>query len=113
MKNISLVKDIENLTQIPSNILEKISALAEKDICNIVYEEYVTSDRTLMSIDIGIGYIILDLESEDGYIQYTFEPSSKLEKMLIKTINEKESPLVDDIEKSLTRRVVSLYKELV
>lgn len=113
MKELNLIEDLSNLTQIPIDILQKINSVAEKDICNLVYEEYVNSEKSILNINIGIGILKLDLETEEGYIQYTFEPSRKLEKSLIKTINEEESPLIVDIENKLKTKVLSLYKELV
>lgn len=112
MKNDLLV-DLSNLVQLPIEVMNNINKIAEKDIAHIFYENYVLYGKEEITIDIGIGNLILYINKEKEYITYEFIPFKSLENMLLKTIEDKQSPLVVSIENTLSNKVMSLYKELV
>lgn len=113
MKQINLLENVSTLTKIPLNILYTITKTAEKDICHCLYEEFILSDKTFISYDIGFGSLYITYNVDDESVSYEFIPNKKFEKDVINTLNNKEDILVKDIELNLKNKVLSLYKELV
>lgn len=104
-----LLSDISSLTNIKYSIINKLKEISEECICDYVLEAILKNDD-LIEIDIGIGKISI-LVLEDG-VEYSFRPSSSLEKSISKTILDDENILVDKVEKGLSNRLLSTYKEL-
>lgn len=110
---MSVIKDLSTLTQLPTETLKSLVNIAEKDICHLLYENYILMDKNKLVLDIGIGDLILNINTEEEYVQYEFIPSKHFERAILKTLEDKESPLIKDIEKNFSDKVLSLYKELV
>ena len=109
----NLLNDLTQLTQIPIETLLNMKRVAEKDIAHIFYENYVLYDKEEITIDIGIGNLILRINKNEEYITYEFVPFKSLENLLLNSIEDKESPLINSVESTLSQKVMSLYKELV
>lgn len=105
-----LLKDISPLTNIKDKIINKMSNISELCICDYI-NELDMIDEDVLNIDIGIG--IISMLIVDDEIQYSFSPSESLEKMIIKTIEDKESPLVNKLEVNLENKINSTYKDIV
>jgi len=113
MKQINLLEDISTLTKIPVNILYTIANTAEKNICHGVYDEFVLSEKNSIMYDIGIGDLIILLDSDNEFLSYEFKPNKKFEKDLIQTLTNNTDILTESIESNLKNKILSLYKELV
>ena len=110
---MNVIKDLSILTQLPAETLTGLVAITEKDICHLLYENYVLMNKNELVLNIGIGDLILHINTEEEFLNYEFIPSKHFERALLKTLEDKESPLIKDIEKNFGDKVLSLYKELV
>lgn len=110
---MNVIKDLSTLTQLPTETLMGLVNVVEKDICHLIYENYILMGKNEIILDVGIGSLILHINTEEEYLNYEFIPSKHFERLLLKTLDEGESPLIKDIEKNFSDRVLSLYKELV
>ena len=106
----SLINDLAIITTIPVNSLQKLKEKEIYIICNDV-EESTLQNRNITEINIGIGNLFLEVE--EGFINYKFIPSSKLEKNLIDTIINKKNPLTNVFEEALANRIVKTYKDML
>ena len=100
---------MSSLTTVQRVSLDRLVSQANKCICHDI-KELMVSDFNCACINIGIGNLFIDLN--ENSVKYRFEPSSKLENYIINTILTGKSPVIDDIEKSLTNKVNNVYKEL-
>lgn len=112
MENTTVLDNIATLTQIPPYILERLSNTAVKEICHEVYVDHVLNKKETVSLNIGIGFLHLDINSVEGTVSYSFVPSRQLEKDLIHTLREESDILTEAIETNLNKKVLSLYREL-
>lgn len=114
-KQTNVLEDLAELTQVPVSILVSISEILIKEIGHLAYEEFILSGREEAVIDLGIGCLTLYSGTADGenFISYDFTPSKQLERTLVDTLTEEESPLIDSIEKKLQSKILALYKELL
>jgi hypothetical protein len=110
MNNVDLVSDIATLTTLPDKTLRRLCDKSMECICHNVLET-LQNDELETNIDISIGNIKIIVENDE--IHYRFIPSSKLEDMLIETLNTRNDPLITDIEESLTVRILNAYKDLI
>lgn len=108
--NYDLIKNLGILTLIKHSILKKMVEISENCICDSVLDA-VQSEEDIISINIGIGTLFINIV--DYEISYKFEPSQRLEKKLIKSIDTGESPLVQNAETKLNKKIVNTYKELL
>ena len=113
MYDINTLDDLSILTKVPKSTLKNIFETLEKEIGHQVYNELILSEKASIILDIGIGELVINLNSEEEFVTYDFIPSKSLEKDIIQTLTAKESPLVRSIEKNLESKILSLYKELV
>ncbi len=104
-----LLNDISNIYSIRASIMTKLSELAELCICDYLVEAKLSEDD-LVEVNIGIGKICF-IMLEDS-IEYRFVPSTKLEKLIIKSIASMKSPIINASEQGLENKLVSTYKEL-
>ena len=105
-----LNQDLSDVTGIPKLTLDNLSYKACTCLGHSVYESLLKKEP-LTEIDIGIGTLYIKVEGND--IKYKFIPSTKLETTVSFTIQNKESPLIVDAEKSLKTRIEKTYKELL
>ena len=105
-----LLKDVSYITNINDKIIDKLSNIAKLCICDYINELDII-DEDVLNVDIGIG--IISMLIVDDEIQYSFSPSTILEEALIKTIEDKESPLINKLEVNLEKKINSTYKDIV
>lgn len=107
---MNLNNELSILTQIPINVLDKLSNISKKCILHNIHQSCL-EDKDCLEIDIGYGNIIMYISDEN--IVYRFVPSKDFEKSIINTIDSQEDPLILDIEQSLKKKVLNVYKELI
>lgn len=107
---ISIVNDLATITTIPINSLQKLKEKEIYLICNAV-EESTLQNKEITEINLGVGNLIISVEN--GFINYKFTPSSKLEKNLISTIVKKKNPLTNLCEEALANKIVRTYKDML
>lgn len=108
--NRYLLKDVSSLTNINDKIISKLADISKLCICDYINELDII-DEDVLNVDIGIG--IISMLIVDDEIQYSFSPSTILEEALIKTIEDKESPLINKLEVNLEKKINSTYKDIV
>ena len=106
----SIVADLATITTIPMNSLQKLKEKEIYLICNSV-EEMLLQNKETTEINIGFGDLIISVEN--GFINYKFIPSTKLEKNLVETIVKKKNPLTSAFEEALANRIVKTYKDML
>lgn len=105
----NLIEDISKLSNISISTLKNINSLGQNIISHDVLESVIKNNEKCI-IDIGIGDLIIK-RIEDN-ITYKFIPCEDLENKLIKVFNNKKSPLKEEIDKTLGKRVNDTYKNL-
>lgn len=113
MTNNKIINDISILTNIPTYIIYNIFDITEKEIQRELYESIILSEKDKVDIDLGIGNLLINVDKDVESLTYDFIPSKSLEKGVIKSLRNKENPIIDSIERNLKNKVLSLYKELV
>lgn len=107
---MDLIKDIATISSIPYASLIKLFDKAEDCICYGV-DESIKNFEELCKIDVGFGYLYIKYEEDKLY--YKFSPSLSLEKKLVDTLSNGSSPLVTNLEKTISSRIMNAYKELL
>ena len=107
---INIVDDIATLTTIPKFTLSKLISIANSCISHAVIESMNDNSDTC-EIDIGIGYLIIDITNSD--LRFRFEPNNSLQRLIINSIETKQSDLVTEVEKSLKDKILNTYKDLL
>jgi hypothetical protein len=110
MNTFDLVSDISIITTLPDKTLRRLCEKGNECICHNVLET-IQNGESETSIDITMGVIKIIVENDE--IHYRFIPSSKLEDMLVTTLNNGTDPLIKHIENSLTNRILTVYKDLI
>lgn len=113
MTNNKIINDISILTNIPTYIIYNIFDITEKEIQRELYESIILSEKDKVDIDLGIGNLLINVDKDVESLTYDFIPSKSLEKGVIKSLRNKENPIIDSVERNLKNKVLSLYKELV
>ena len=103
---ISLLDDLEKLTTIPKEKLQKLCDKANW----IIVDTLAESNDKVIDIDIGIG--ILQLINNEN-LTYRFIPSKDLEKAIIKYFDTGNNPLQNTLEKTLADRIINVYKDIL
>lgn len=106
----NLIDDISSLSLIKPSILNKLIDISQSCLCDYVDNMSILED-SLVEVDIGIG--TLNIFIEEDAIKYQFKPSKKLEKNLVQTVVDGNSPLTYKIEKKLNKKILNTYKELL
>ena len=105
-----LVDDLSTITNISRQTLEKLTSLSISCICDAV-EDDVLKGNDVVTIDIGIGQLMI--KHTDNDMRYKFIPGAKLEEAVVQTIINDKNPLKVEIEDTLKKRILSIYKELL
>lgn len=105
-----LIQNLCSLTQIRYSVFNKLLQISENCICDYTLNS-IEEDEDIITINIGLGLIYINIIENE--IEYKFIPNKKLEKKLLKTIENGESPLVQDIESKLNKKIIDTYKELL
>lgn len=108
MSNIT--RDVSKLTTIPYATLSKLKDIEVACIGHDVYEGVLKNEQQITA-DVGIGELFIKITPEE--IRYKFIPSSYLEETVRNSVVNKESPLVQKIERKLRDKVMNVYKELL
>lgn len=106
----NLIQNLEDLTQINSSVYSKITRISESCICDYIIHA-IENDEDIVSVYIGLG--TLELNISDDEIFYKFIPNKKFEKKILKTLETEDSPLVQEIEAKLNKKILDTYKELL
>lgn len=112
MNEYDCINDLSNLTTIPEVNLNRLFELLSDDICQCVVDSCQKFEDTSI-IDLNFGKLVINIDNEEDNIKYKFIPSRQFENALVKSIIDKKSPLIDSVEKSLSKKIVNLYKELL
>ena len=107
MNNYDLINDMQVLTQIPLNTINKLVDIAIKDVAQIILTSS-KEENGISAIDIGIGD--LKYQFVDDNIVFSFEPTEYLVDLIS---NKKTTILEDSISEKLKNKVLSTYKELM
>lgn len=106
----NIIEDVSKLTSISKDALNKLQEKSIWCICNAVYENQLINS-ILTEIDLGIGKLYISNEEEG--VKYKFIPSSYLENMVNKTLDDNKNPLQLIVEKKLANRIVNTYKTII
>ena len=106
MNTYSLVNDVQSLTQIPLNTLNKLVDVSSKDIAQIIHNS-VNNTEEIFTIDIGFGNLSYQFVDDD--IVFSFTPSDYLVELIMLNKNVVE----DSISERLKNKILSTYKELM
>lgn len=107
---INLVEDVSKLTDVPDKTLDKFTGIIEYCIAHAICESCFNNNH-ITEIDVGFGEIHIKTDA-DG-VRYRFLPSKNLEKMIVESIVNKRSPIIQKIDKSLQEKIDRAYKELI
>lgn len=107
---VDILEKVSLLTTIDKKSLVKLVDKVDLCICDELYKESLVNDSRCY-FDIGVGVLGIDYSSGDS-VKYKFTPSKEFEKMVVGTLTKKETPLVDKVEQSLVKKIVSTYKDL-
>ena len=105
---MAINKDLSALTNISITSIDKILDRYQDVICYQLQENLLNNPDEI-TLDIFIGKLILYINKNE--VTYKFIPSSKFEKDIISTINNNECPLIGRLEKTLTEKITTAYKE--
>lgn len=107
---MNTIKDVSKITNIPYKYLDRLVLNLDRCISHSVLENY--HDRNCITeCNIGVGTLVIGIVEDE--IQYKFIPSHSFEKMLLQTIETKQSPLIDAAEELLDSKIKQVYKELL
>ena len=103
-------KDLASLTTIPRELIDKLIAIAEFNICHGVFEG-ITEKKNPVELDIGIGILYIKYEGND--VKYKFIPSQRLEEEVNEVLISRRSPIMSKSTKQLSSRIQAAYKEFI
>ena len=107
---MEIIKELNNLTSIPEKIFEKLSD-------NIMFlilqnlEETLIKKESICEIDLNLGTLIISIEEET--LKFNFIPSKKLEKEILKTIENGENSMQEILINNMVSTLEKTYKELL
>ena len=108
--DINVKQDLSVLTSIPETTLTSLNEKVIMVIGNAV-EEALLKEHDQLSVDLGYG--VLKLTINNSQVKYRFEPSKKLEEVVISTVLMEKNSFVSKIESNLVQRLTEVYKELL
>ena len=107
---VDVLDRVSSLTTIDRKSLVKLTNKASLCICDEIYKSGLENNLRCY-FDMGIGTLGIDYSSGDT-VKYKFTPAKDFEKMIVNTIVNKESPLVEKVEQSLIKKITDTYKDL-
>lgn len=105
-----LVNDISNLTTLSVRLLEKLNKTSITIIGHAVYESLLEGGCDT-HVDTGYGTLTIHVDAES--IRYRFVPNKELERVVMKTVTTKTSPLKVALDKNLSDKLQNTYRELL
>ena len=107
----NLLDDLSVLTTISKYGLTDMSKIAEMCIAQAILEAKLNNQETVKIILGTLGE--LNVIITDSEVTYRYIPSKSLEKDIIASLQTNKSKLQEALENSLTKRVISVYKDLM
>lgn len=108
---INVVKDVSTLSTIPEKDIIKLLKKFIYVICDGIAESKLQGDN-VSSFDLGIGSLYIKHEP-NSEIEYKFIPCKYMDKGIKSTVNEGKNPFDDDLNNSLVKKFINVYKDLV
>ena len=106
----SLQDDLKTLTNISSDVIDKLVNKILYIICDDVLDTHL-NNSTVTDIDIGIG--VLSICVDNNQIKYRFTPSTLVELSVKNTIVDLKSPVKERASKTLASKINEIYEELL
>ena len=106
----SLQDDLKTLTNISSDVIDKLVNKILYIICDDVLDTHL-NNNTVTDIDIGIG--VLSICVDNNQIKYRFKPSTLVESSVKNTIVDLKSPVKERAAKTLSSKINEMYEELL
>lgn len=107
---MEIIKDLADLTSVSEKIFEKLSN-------NIMFlilqnlEETINKNEKICEFDLNLGKLLISLEDDE--LKFKFIPSKKLEKEIIKTIEEGQNSMEKILISNMISTLEKTYKELL
>ena len=107
---MEIIKDLADLTSVSEKIFEKLSN-------NIMFlilqnlEETINKNEKICEFDLTLGKLLISLEDDE--LKFKFIPSKKLEKEIIKTIEEGQNSMEKILISNMISTLEKTYKELL
>lgn len=106
----SLQDDLKTLTNISSDVIDKLVNKILYIICDDVLDTHL-NNNTVTDIDTGIG--VLSICVDNNQIKYRFIPSTLVESAVKNTIVDLKSPVKERASKTLASKINEIYEELL
>lgn len=106
----SLQDDLKTLTNISSDVIDKLVNKILYIICDDVLDTHL-NNNTVTDIDTGIG--VLSICVDNNQIKYRFIPSTIVESAVKNTIVDLKSPVKERASKTLAYKINEIYEELL
>lgn len=106
----SLQDDLKTLTNISSDVIDKLVNKILYIICDDVLDTHL-NNNTVTDIDTGIG--VLSICVDNNQIKYRFIPSTLVESAIKNTIVDLKSPVKERASKTLASKINEIYEELL
>lgn len=106
----SLQDDLKTLTNISSDVIDKLVNKILYIICDDVLDTHL-NNNTVTDIDTGIG--VLSICVDNNQIKYRFIPSTIVESAVKNTIVDLKSPVKERASKTLASKINEIYEELL
>lgn len=106
----SLQDDLKTLTNISSDVIDKLVNKILYIICDDVLDTHL-NNNTVTDIDTGIG--VLSICVDNNQIKYRFIPSTIVESAIKNTIVDLKSPVKERASKTLASKINEIYEELL
>ena len=110
MTNASLLDNLKILNKINENDLLSIVDYIE-DIISSNISRSLQNGENEISIDLGIGEIIVRIFSDSMY--YNFRPSKSLENKVAKSSIEGTNYLAESMDEKISLKLYKIYRELL
>lgn len=106
---VDVREDLSKLTTINqlsvNRLFDKITWIAS----DAVEQAELADDK---SIELDLGFGIIEVLLEDTCIKYKFKPSKNLEDALVDTVVNGKNQLTLNIENTLVSKITNLYKDM-
>lgn len=107
---MELINDLTNLTSIPEKFFEKLESNIMFSILQTL-EEALINKSSECEIECGIGTLFISLEEEG--LKFKFIPSKKLEKEIIKTVEQGKNSMEAVLTTNMVSTLEKTYRELL
>ena len=104
------INDLSTITTIPVSNLTELADKINCIICDCVEDQNNLGNKETV-VDIGIGYITIYIA--DNEVIYKFVPCKKLEQGVKDTILEGKNPLTLLAENTLSKKLLTIYKQFI